>query len=60
MLGAGLKAGRSGTSAVGCNNLAISYLNGTGIDRNERKAKELLNKACAGGVEEACERLRSL
>ena len=39
---------------MGCSNLGNCYRNGTGVEHDLAKAKELFKKACAGGYTNAC------
>ena len=54
------KVGCDGGFMAGCTHLAQMYLTGSGIRRNQNKARQLLNKACEGGDREACEKLEEL
>jgi TPR repeat protein len=36
---------------------ARAYANGTGVPRDERRATELWERACAGGVPSACDEI---
>ena len=43
--------------ALACTVAAKAFANGTGVARDERRAADLLQRACAGGVATACEEL---
>ena len=43
-----------GGDALGCFNLAELLANGRGVDKDEASAALLYERACAGGVQDAC------
>lgn len=46
---------------IGCTNLALSYYDGSGVNADENKAREMLNKLCdIEKVEEACNALKEI
>ncbi|RVZ94880.1 tetratricopeptide repeat protein [Helicobacter pylori] len=42
----------------GCNNLAVLYINGQGVEKDLTKADQYISKACKLGDQEACETLK--
>ena len=46
----------TGDKVQGCVNVALMYQRGQGVPKDEAKAKQLLERACSGGVANACGR----
>jgi TPR repeat protein len=45
---------------AGCNNLGWLYANGYGVAKDYAQARSLYQKACNGGIEQACTSLHNL
>ena len=54
------KVSCEGENPRGCYNLAVQYLNGRGVAKDEKKGLELTRKACTNGLQHACGALGSM
>ena len=51
------ESGCNGGNAYGCANLADLLEYGDGVPKDEKRADDLLHRACAGGHQRSCEQL---